>query len=192
MPMNRERIAELFEQVVEAAPPDRARWLDENCGDDAALRAELERLLRADAKAAQFMETPPPLVAQAIAVTSAATDTPQTFGVWRVLRSLGEGGMGTVWLAERNDGQFEQRVAIKQLAYPTPGLLQRFRQERQILARLEHPNIAHLLDGGVDASGAPYLAMEYVEGVSITEYVRAHALDLRARLNLFQHVCDGV
>ncbi|HXD83783.1 MAG TPA: serine/threonine-protein kinase, partial [Rudaea sp.] len=169
-----------------------ARWLDENCGDDAALRAELERLLRADAKAAQFMETPPPLIAQAVAATSAAAELPQAFGVWRVLRSLGEGGMGTVWLAERSDGEFEQRVAIKQLAWPTPGLLQRFRQERQILARLEHPNIAHLIDGGVDASGAPYLVMEYVEGQPITEYVRTRALDLRARLDLFQRVCDGV
>src|SRR6185312_17503014 len=119
--MDRQRISDLFEQAIEIAPQDRARWLDENCGDDAALRAELERLLRADAKAAQFMETPPPLIAQAVAATSAAAELPQAFGVWRVLRSLGEGGMGTVWLAERSDGEFEQRVAIKQLAWPTPG-----------------------------------------------------------------------
>ena len=193
--MDRQRVSDLFEQAIEIAPQDRARWLDENCGDDAALRAELERLLRADAKAAQFMETPPPLVAHAVAATtttSAPVEMPQAFGVWRVLRSLGEGGMGTVWLAERSDGEFEQRVAIKQLAWPTPGLLQRFRQERQILARLEHPNIARLIDGGVDASGAPYLVMEYVEGQPITEYVRTRALDLRARLDLFQRVCDGV
>jgi len=190
--MDRQRISDLFEQATEIALQDRARWLDENCGDDAALRAEFERLLRADAKAAQFMETPPPLIAQAVVATSAAAEMPKAFGGWRVLRSLGSGGMGEVWLAERGDGEFEQRVAIKQLAYPTPGLLQRFRQERQILARLEHPNIAHLIDGGVDAGGAPYLVMEYVEGQPITAYVRAHALDLRARLNLFQHVCEGV
>ncbi|MFI4969981.1 MAG: protein kinase [Lysobacterales bacterium] len=100
--------------------------------------------------------------------------------------------MGEVWLAERSDGEFEQRVAVKQLAYPTPGLLQRFRQERQILARLEHPNIARLIDGGVDADGAPYLVMEYVEGVPITDFAQAHALDLPARLRLFLRVCDAV
>jgi len=100
--------------------------------------------------------------------------------------------MGEVWLGERSDGEFEQQVAIKQVAYPTPGLVQRFRQERQILARLAHPNIARLIDGGVDADGAPYLVMEYVEGVPITAYVRDHALDLRARLQLFLRVCGAV
>lgn len=190
--MNRERLAELFEQAIGIRPEDLAQWLDQNCGEDEALRTELDRLLRADAKAAQFMDKPPLLVAQAAAASAASTDMPQTFGVWRVLRSLGSGGMGEVWLAERSDGEFEQRVAIKQLAWPTPGLLQRFRQERQILARLEHPNIARLIDGGVDAAGAPYLVMEYVEGRPIIAYVRAHALDLRARLNLFLHVCEGV
>lgn len=193
--MDRQRVSDLFEQAIGIPPNGLVQWLDENCSGDAALRAELERLLRADAKAAQFMETPPPMVAHAVAATtiaSATAEMPQAFGVWRVLRSLGEGGMGTVWLAERSDGEFEQRVAIKQLAYPTPGLLQRFRQERQILARLEHPNIARLIDGGVDASGAPYLVMEYIEGLPLIAYVHSHELDLRARLNLFEHVCEGV
>ncbi|MFC5491179.1 serine/threonine-protein kinase [Dokdonella soli] len=121
-----------------------------------------------------------------------AAASPHQFGSWRVLRSIGAGGMGEVWLAERSDGEFEQRGAVKQLAYPTPGLLQRFRQERQILARLEHPNIARLIDGGVDAHGAPYLVMEYVEGMPITEYAREHTLDLRARLELFLGVCESV
>ncbi len=106
---------------------------------------------------------------------------PRQFGAWRVLRQIGVGGMGEVWLGERSDGEFEQRVAIKQVAYPTPGLLHRFRQERQILARLAHPNIARLIDGGVDADGTPYLVMEYVEGVPITAYVRDHALELGGR-----------
>ena len=191
--MNRQRIAELFDQAIEIAPENLEAWLTEHCGDDTALRAQLQHLLRADAKAADFMEVPPPMIAAvAASASSASVETPGVFGVYRVLRSLGTGGMGEVWLAERSDGEFEQRVAIKQLAYPTPGLLQRFRQERQILARLEHPNIARLLDGGVDASGAPYLVMEYVEGMPITEYVRAHAVDLRACLRLFLRVCDGV
>ena len=154
----------------------------------------LERLLRADAHAGEFLEAPPAWVAAAgIAPAAAhAMDTPRQFGPWRVLRTLGSGGMGEVWLAERSDGEFEQHAAVKQLAYPTPGLLQRFRQERQILARLEHPNIARLIDGGVDAAGAPYLVMEYVDGEPITGYARRQALDLHARLRLFLLVCDAV
>ncbi|MEO7064278.1 MAG: protein kinase, partial [Dokdonella sp.] len=131
-------------------------------------------------------------IAESLAQRSTSHDSPRMLGPYTVLRSIGVGGMGEVWLAERSDGEFEQRVAIKQVAYPTPGLLQRFRQERQILAHLDHPNIARLLDGGVDAQGAPYLVMEYVEGVPLTEYVREHALGLPARLRLFLRVCEAV
>ncbi len=156
------------------------------------LRIELERLLRADARATTFMERPPALVTSVIDATTRSNEVLPQFGPWRALRRIGAGGMGEVWLAERSDGQFEQRAAVKQLAWPTPGLLQRFRQERQILARLQHPDVAHLIDGGVDDRGAPYLVMEYVEGVPITQYVREHALDLRARLLLFLRVCSAV
>ena len=118
---------------------------------------------------------------------------PIAFGVYRVVRSIGEGGMGEVWLAERSDGEFEQRVAVKRLAYPTPGLLQRFRAGAADPRALEHPNIARLLDGGVDADGTPYLVMEYVEGVPIDRLLRrATALGVAARLRLFLHVCDAV
>jgi serine/threonine-protein kinase len=100
--------------------------------------------------------------------------------------------MGEVWLAERSDGEFEQRAAVKQVAFPTPGLLQRFRRERQILARLEHPCIARLIDGGVGADGTPYLVMEYVEGMPITAHARERALGVPARLRLFLRVCEAV
>jgi serine/threonine-protein kinase len=192
--VTRRRVAALFEQAIELVPDERAAWIVVACAGDAVLQAELERLLHADKRAARFLERPPALIADAIAESASAplAKPPHQFGPYRVLRSIGVGGMGEVWLAERSDGQFEQRVAIKQLAYPTPGLLQRFRQERQILARLEHANVAHLIDGGVDAAGAPYLVMEYVEGVPITEYAREQALDLRARLDLFLCVCEGV
>jgi eukaryotic-like serine/threonine-protein kinase len=189
--MTRSRIGELFEQAVELPPEERATWLATACGDDAGLRIELERLLRADARASDFMERPPPLVSAVIDASASGENLPR-FGSWRALRQIGVGGMGEVWLAERDDGEFEQRVAVKQLAWPTPGLLQRFRQERQILARLQHPNIARLIDGGVDAQGAPYLVMEYIEGVPITDYVREHVPELRARLDLFLRVCDAV
>ena len=192
--MNRQRVAELFELAIDLPQGERAAWIDAHCGNDAAVRAELERLLRADDQAAHFMERPPALVSAVIESARHAGESeslPQ-FGPWRALRRIGAGGMGEVWLAERNDGQFEQQAAVKQLAWPTPGLLQRFLQERRILARLQHPDIARLIDGGVDARGAPFLVMEYVDGVPITQYVREHALDLRARLRLFLRVCHAV
>jgi serine/threonine-protein kinase len=187
--MDNRRIAELFDHVVELPVGERETWLSAACAGDAELRAEIDRLLRADARAGGFMERPP---SDATALIDGAAESPLRFGAYRVVRSLGAGGMGEVWLAERGDGEFEQRVAIKQVAYPTPGLLRRFRQERQILARLDHPNIARLIDGGVGADGAPYLVMEYVEGMPITAFASAHALDVSARLRLFLHVCEAV
>jgi eukaryotic-like serine/threonine-protein kinase len=188
--MDRRRIFELFDRAAELPEEARASWLASACNGDTATRAEVERLLRADARAERFMERPPATVARVIEEVVEAK--PEQFGPYRVLRRIGIGGMGEVWLAERSDGEFEQRVAIKQLAYPTPGLLQRFRQERQILARLEHPNIARLIDGGVAADGAPYLAMEFVEGVPITEFARERALDVPAVLRLLLRVCEAV
>jgi serine/threonine-protein kinase len=177
---------------VDLPDDERTAWVEAACGSDEALRMELERLLRADARAAAFMERPPPLVSSVIEATTRNNEVPPQFGPWRALRRIGAGGMGEVWLAERNDAEFEQQAAVKQLAWPTPGLLQRFRQERQILARLQHPDIARLIDGGVDERGAPYLVMEYVDGVPITQYVGDHALDLRARLRLFLRICAAV
>lgn len=190
--MDRRRIAELFEQTIEVSPADRVSWLAAACADDQALRVEIERMLRLEAKVSAFMETPPAFVVASQSLATALAETPREFGAWRVLRLIGSGGMGEVWLAERSDGEFEQRGAVKQLAYPTPGLLQRFRQERQILAHLEHPNIARLIDGGVDAAGAPYLVMEFVEGVPITDFARDRALDMVACLRLFLRVCEAV
>ena len=190
--MDRQRVAELFELAIDLPRAERAAWLAAQCGDDTAVRAELERLLRADDQAGGFMERPPALVSAVIEASTRSHETLPQFGPWRALQRIGAGGMGEVWLAERSDGEFEQRGAVKQLAWPTPGLLQRFRQERQILARLQHPDIARLIDGGVDERGAPYLVMEYVDGVPITQFVRAHALDLRSRLQLFLRVCRAV
>ncbi len=189
--MNRERIGALFAQALDLPESQRADWLAAQCAGDEATRAEVERLLRADAEVGDFIERSPGLVADA-AAAARGSGAPSAFGAWRVLRSIGIGGMGEVWLAERGDDEFEQRVAVKQLAYPTPRLLQRFRQERRILARLEHPHIARLIDGGLDARGIPYLVMEYVEGVPITDYVRERVPELRARLHLFLRVCEAV
>ncbi len=118
----------------------------------------------------------------------------QIIGRYRMRRTLGRGGMGTVYLAERADQHHEQRVALKVMAR---GLFRgepasRFRVERQILARLVHPNIARLLDGGQMDDGTPFLVMEHVEGVRIDDYCTSHALPVRARLQLVQQVCAAI
>jgi len=190
--MDRDRVAGLFAQALDLPVEERTAWIADACGADTSLRTELERLLLADARAGEFMERPPALIVAAIGASASGVDFLPQFGQWRTLRKIGSGGMGEVWLAERNDGEFEQRVAIKQLSYPTPGLMQRFRQERQILARLEHPNIARLIDGGITADGSPYLVMDYVDGVPITQFAREQNLGLRARLQLFLQVCGAV
>ena len=114
-------------------------------------------------------------------------------GTYRLVRELGQGGMGTVYLAVRDDDAFHKRVALKVLkrGMDTDAIVRRFRTERQILAGLDHPNIARLLDGGTTPDGRPYLVMEYVDGVPLVEYAEARALDTDARLELFLQLCRG-
>jgi eukaryotic-like serine/threonine-protein kinase len=118
----------------------------------------------------------------------------RSVGPYRILREIGRGGMGAVYLAERADEQFEKQVAIKllPLGLGNAGARERFDAERRILARLDHPGIARLLDGGITADGSPFFVMEYVEGVPITDYCRERALPLEQRLQLFAQVCDAV
>ena len=120
--------------------------------------------------------------------------TSQQVGPYRLIREIGRGGMGAVYLAMRSDDVFQKRVAIKILkrGTDTDAIVQRFRNERQILASLEHPNIASLFDGGTTAEGLPYFAMEYVEGQNILEYCEVGQLDTTARLELFRRVCGAV
>ncbi|MBO9661688.1 serine/threonine-protein kinase [Dokdonella sp.] len=152
-------------------------------------RATLRRLLQADA------DTDDPL-ARALGDGAAHFTAPGSdrLGPYRLIRELGAGGMGTVFLAERIDGGFTQRVAIKLIRAGLGGrdVVRRFRMERQILAGLDHPNIARLLDGGETDGGVPYLVMDYVDGIAIDRYCRERDLDLRARLALFCDVCAAV
>lgn len=122
----------------------------------------------------------------------AEPDNPGRLGPWRLLRLLGSGGMGEVWLGERTDDMVEQRVAVKRVRVQSPDVRARLLSERRLLARLEHPNIARFIDAGVDEHGSPWLALEYVEGVAITLWCEQQALSLRARLQLFAKVCAGV
>jgi eukaryotic-like serine/threonine-protein kinase len=126
------------------------------------------------------------------AAATSPTAMPAQIGQWRILRLLGQGGMGAVWLGDRLDGAVEHQVAIKCVHSPHPRFVERLKRERQILATLNHPNVAGFLDAGVDAAGLPWLAMEYVDGQSVTDWSEQQQLGLEARLKLFLNVCAGV
>ena len=179
----------LFDEAVELPPDQRTAWLLANC-DDAAVRAEVEALLRAHDQTDAIFDRP------ALRLAGSLVDSVrrERIGTYRVLRELGRGGMGVVYLAERDDGQYRQRVAIKLLRNTpdTDELHRRFVAERQILASLNHPNIAQLLDGGVSDGDLPYLVMEYVDGVPITTYCDRQHLTVEERLHLFRDVCAAV
>ena len=182
-----ERLAALFARLVELPADARDAEL---AVLDSDTRARLERLLSADAMDADPLAR---AVAQGAGAAMRATAHGARLGPWRVLRELGAGGMGSVLLAERADGSFEQQVAIKLIrGFPTEDGQRRLRQERQILAQLDHPYIAHLLDGGETDDGQPYVVMEYVDGVPLLEHVARQRPGLRARLALFDRVAAAV
>ena len=181
------RLADLFHALLDASPEEREQHL---AALEPVLATRLRALLAAD------RDTCDPL-ASAVRDGGAALLQPMPDGMrlgpWRVLRELGAGGMGTVLLAERADGQFEQQVAIKLIrGFPTQDGQRRLRQERQILAQLDHPNIARLIDGGQTDDGQPYVVMEYVQGLGLLEHIAAARLDLPARLVLFDRIADAV
>lgn len=192
------RIEAILDEVFDLEPDARREAIERACGGDTTLRAHVERMIAADTEAGEFLETP--AVAYAAAVMSAGSPerheeaTGDRIGPYSLIREIGHGGMGRVFLARRADGQFEQLVALKIVRDVALGdeMHGRFLRERQILARLQHPNIARLLDGGVTNDGRPYFAMEYVDGEPITTYCDTRALDVRARLGLFCAVCDAV
>ena len=195
------RLKDLFGQALELAPADRAAFLDDVCADDPALREAVQALLDADSEVDEdtdFLEDAAeaeflPLLGQDAEVASSSVGVAgREVGPYRLIERVGEGGMGDVYRAERADGAFEQTVALK-LVKPgmdTRAVLRRFEAERSILARLAHPGIARLLGGGVTDAGRPWFAMEFVDGVPITE--AAPALPLGARLTLFDQVCAAV
>jgi serine/threonine-protein kinase len=194
MPLSSARRAEIeeaFENALDLGPDQRAAWLSDRCAHDAALRAEVEALLAAH-------EAPPGILERRFPVApSALVEEPlhdRRIGPYRVVRELGRGGMGVVYLAERVDGEFRREVAIKLLRNSPDAeeLHRRFIAERQILASMSHPNIAQLLDGGTTDGELPYLVMEYVDGLPITLYCDRHRLEIAARLRLFVDVCRAV
>jgi serine/threonine-protein kinase len=188
------RAKELFLSACELTGAERERYLLEACGDDAALREEVRSLLALDAVTGGdfFRGMPEPAHGLDDIEQGARLGGERSY---RLIELLGEGGMGRVFLAERADGEFHQKVAIKLLSWSLgadAAAARRFRAERQILARLTHPNIARLLDGGTTAQGQPFLVMEHIVGEPIDVYVERRAMPLADRLRLFLRVCDAV
>ena len=188
------RARALFEESLELDAGARRDFLRSSCSDDAALLAEVESLLTAHESAGAFLDTPyVDLRGSGEGASREAAAFPDC-GRYRLVSVLGRGGMGTVYRALRDDAEYEQEVCVKVLRrdLATEDLARRFRGERQILARLEHPNIAQLLDGGTTADGRPFLVMELVDGSSIDRYCREHALSIRQRLELLVKLCRAV
>ncbi|GAB3781631.1 serine/threonine-protein kinase [Dyella agri] len=178
--------------VLETGASGRDEAIARECGDDDALAREVRWMIAAIERS--HTATLPLLPGDTVDLSGldARADTPRRY---RLVRRVGEGGMGVVYLAERADAGFVQQVALKVLgagAVGSPTLLERFARERQLLARLEHPGIARLLDGGVLSDGQPFLAMEYIEGERIDAWCERHGLDLRERIALFLKVCAAV
>jgi non-specific serine/threonine protein kinase/serine/threonine-protein kinase len=176
--------------LLETDPSQRAAEMDRLCGGDGELRGSVESLLAMEAKAGALLDS----VAAPGAQWRAEAPPPETIGPYRVVQEIGRGGMGVVYLGERADGQYRKRVAIKLItaAHPDAQTGLRFARERQILAQLEHPGIARLLDGGATAGGQPYFIMEYVDGLPLLEFCRGGGLGVSERLRLFLEVADAV
>ncbi|MCW5977782.1 MAG: protein kinase [Bryobacteraceae bacterium] len=187
----RQVIEELFHAALALPPAERTAFIRAQVGGRLTLQRELEGLLSTYDNQERSGGWKEPLVEAEDFVHPFAG---RRIGAWRIERLLGEGGMGTVYLASRQDGQFEQTAALKLIAcrLASRPLQERFLQERQILARLNHPSIARLIDGGTTDEGDPYLVMDYVEGAALDEYIDRHRLSIRQRLELFLTVCSAV
>ena len=204
-------IDSIFSEALGLSPEEREAFLQAACGQDPGLRREVDDLFEAYHASEGFLDDPsdwflddpvevvevpflPGLEAEEPVVVAAAPHTGERIGAYRLLKEIGYGGMGAVYLAERADGQFKQRVALKLIRQGkrSQETVRRFRLEREILARLQHPYIARLLDGGVTEEGLLYFDMEYVNGVPIDQYFEKQDLDLKARLRLFFDVCEAV
>ena len=180
----------IFHEVAEAPPEEKTARLEALCAGDSDLLQESSSLLRASDDEERFTASfvpPDPRELQ-------ETHIGRRIGPYQLERLLGRGGMGSVYLARRVDGQFDQEVAVKLIDLPLASDLsrERFRQERQILAGLSHPHIARMLDGGISEDGELYLAMEYADGLPIQRYCAQHSLSVRQRIELFLSVCTGV
>lgn len=188
-----QQIKSILDRALEVEAGERERFVTELCGKDRALREEVEEYLTLSDRADDLLpeggaETVIPWQGEP------RTEVPARVGPYRLLREIGRGGMGVVWLAKRDDGEYERLVAVKLIGGGSHGgkFAKLFWRERNILAQLDHPNIARLLDGGTTASGQPYYAMEFVEGEPLDRYYQRHSLSVRDKLELFLSICSAV
>jgi serine/threonine protein kinase/tetratricopeptide (TPR) repeat protein len=191
MPEKWDQVKELFALALERNPEERSDFLRQACAGDDSLRTEIESLLSSFDGNATFLEDCP---AADLLSASSRVMTGRRIGAYRIIREIGQGGMAVVYLGERDDQNYRKQVAIKMVkpGIDTEQVLRRFRNERQTLAALDHSNIVKLLDGGSREDGAPYLVMEYVEGLPIDQYCDLHKLSIDDRLRLFRQVCSAV
>lgn len=182
-----QKLSPLLDALLDLDDDERTRRLGEIRAQDPQLADDLEELIRLEAGGDDLLSRP-------LVAPNAGIVPGRMVGPYELERLLGEGGMGQVWLARRADGLYQRRVALKLLrpGIADPSLRLRFTRERQILARLEHPHIARLLDAGISSDQQPYLALEYVEGEPITDWCRARDPDTRTRVRLFLQVCEAV
>lgn len=191
------QVKSLFQLVLEQQPANRPAFLERACGADRDLYNQVRELLRSDSSSQDFLEKPaitPLSKVLSDAASDLAEPMPQQIGPYALQKQLGSGGMGAVYLASRADKTYNKQVAIKVIhkGMESDKILQRFRRERQIVASLDHPNIARLLDGGATNDGRPYIVMEYVEGMAIDAWCDQRKLNTEKRLRLFLQVCDAI
>ncbi len=208
-PTRWQQIEEVFQSALDLEPAERSRFVSETCAGDAELKGEVEKLIAQYEEADQFIESPVWInsdlfdsvaqksFAKKVEVANGQKNDPmlgRRFGAFVLTQELGRGGMGAVYLARRADGEFRQEVAIKLIkrGMDSDFIVRRFRHERQILAALEHQNIARLLDGGTTDDGLPFFVMEFIAGEPLYKYCDAHKLNITQRVQLFRQICSAV
>ena len=192
--MDRERwrrIEPILERALELTPEDRSAYLDEACGGDPKLRAELETLIAADARTGELLDREGDALFAA-AQHDARVEIPESIGPYRILGKLGEGGMGVVYEAQQPDPERNVALKVVRAGMDSDAVLARFQAERQALGLMDHPNIATVYDAGLTETGLPYFAMELVAGEPITSFCDRQALPTEERIRLFEVVCDAI
>src|SRR5688500_10138523 len=193
-----QKVEEIFQAAVDLLPDERERYIAQVCANDTTLRRDVESLLSQHDSAGELLDQPfygnTELNVFESFVEEEDPMLGRRLGAYRIEREIGRGGMGAVYEASRADNEFNKRAAIKLVkrGMDTDFILRRFRKERQILAALDHPHIAGLMDGGTTDDGLPYFVMEYIEGQPLYSYCDAHQLSISERLKLFRSICDAV
>src|SRR6266700_993311 len=193
MTANSGRDLELFTEAVQLPIEERVAFLDRACAEDEDLRHKIEAWLKSNDRAGAFLEQLPAVVGEGRTKAAVGEKPGDRVDRYKLLEQIGEGGCGVVFVAEQ-EKPVRRRVALKVVkpGMDTKSVIARFEAERQAVALMDHPNIAHVFDAGATESGRPYFVMELVEGVKITDYCDRHSLPTRARLELFIQVCDAV